>query len=202
MSFSIKDRQAALASLAATPPELVIIGGGVVGCSISAHAARLGLNVLLLEKDDIAAGSSGNSTGLAHAGLRYLAQGRVGYVFHESRERHRLQDLAPQWVQPFNFLLPVYKTDPYKFWMVRLGTVIYDVLSWIDSFLTRRSAARRHRVLSVEDVKGKIPGIRTDDLVGGIEYYVDAKLEDTRFTLGYAQQAAQHGARVVTHCTV
>ncbi len=202
MSFSFKDRQAALASLPATPPELVIIGGGVVGCSIAAHAARLGLNVVLIEKEDIASGASGNSTGLAHAGLRYLAQGRIGYVFREGRERHRLQELAPQWVRPFNFILPVYKNDPYKFWMVRLGTLIYDALGWIDALLTQRPLVRRHAVLTAEIVKSRIPGIRAEDLIGGIEYYVDAKLQDSRFTLGYAQQAAQHGARILTHCEV
>jgi glycerol-3-phosphate dehydrogenase len=202
MPFSFKDREASLASLLVDPPELLIIGGGVVGCSIAAHAARLGLDVLLIEKDDIASGASGNSTGLAHAGLRYLAQGRLGYVFREGRERHRLQELAPQWVQPFNFVLPIYKGDPYKFWMIRLGTLIYDALGWLDALITKRPLVRRHQVLSAEAVKAKIPGIRAEDLVGGIEYYVDAKLQDARFTLGYAQQAAQHGARILTHCEV
>ena len=202
MSFSWKDRQSALDSLQDNPPELLIVGGGIVGCSAAAHGAHLGLNVLLLEKDDLAAGASGNSTGLAHAGLRYLAQGKVGYVFREGRERHRLQELAPHWVSPFRFLLPVYKEDPYKFWMVRLGTWIYDFLGWMDACLTRRPLVRRHRVLSADDVKAKIPGIRADRLLGGIEYFVDAQLQDARFTLGYAQQAAQHGASVVTHCEV
>ncbi len=202
MSFSFKDRQSALTSIGTRHPELLVIGGGVVGCSIAAHAARLGLDVLLVEKEDIASGASGNSTGLAHAGLRYLAQGRIGYVFHEGRERFRLQELAPQWVQPFNFILPVYKHDPYPFWMARFGTWVYDALGWIDALLTRRPLVRRHRVLSQEEVKARIPGIRAEDLVGGIEYFVDAKLQDARFTLGYAQQAAQHGARIVTHCEV
>src|ERR1700690_3609392 len=112
MSFSYKDRQTSIASLQEKPPELLIIGGGIVGASAAAHASRFGLNVVLVEKEDIAAGASGNSTGLAPAGLRYLAQGRLGYVFREGRERYRLQELAPHWVRPFNFLLPVYKSDP------------------------------------------------------------------------------------------
>lgn len=199
MSFSWKDREIALASLANSPPELVIIGAGVVGCSVAAHAARLGLNVLVIDKDDIASGASGNSTGLAHAGLRYLAQGRVGYVFREGRERHRLQELAPHWVRPFNFILPAYAGDPYKFWMVRLGTWVYDLLGWIDALLTKRPMVRRHRVLSEADIKARIPAIRAEGLLGGIEYFVDAKLQDSRFTLGYAQQAVQHGARILTH---
>jgi glycerol-3-phosphate dehydrogenase len=202
MSFSWKDRQTALASLESNPPELLIIGAGIVGASTAAHAAKLGLNVLVIEKEDIAAGASGNSTGLAHAGLRYLAQGRVGYVFHEGRERHRLQDLAPHWVRPFNFILPAYKADPYPFWVMQVGTWIYDLLGWADALLTRRKLVRRHRVLSADEIKARIPGIRSEGLLGGIEYFVDAQLQDARVTLGYAQQAARHGARFITHCEV
>jgi glycerol-3-phosphate dehydrogenase len=202
MSFSWKERQTVIDSVSERPSELLVIGGGVVGCSAAAQAARMGLKVLLLEKEDLASGASGNSTGLAHAGLRYLAQGRVGYVFREGRERRRLQDLAPQWVSPFHFVLPVYKDDPYPFWMAQVGTWIYDILGWADAFVTRHPRVRRHRVLSAEAVKAKVPGIRTDLLQGGIEYYVDAKLQDSRFTLGYAQEAARHGARLATHCEV
>src|SRR5882757_5192084 len=137
MSFSYKDRQNTLAALSANPVELLVIGAGVVGASAAAHAARLGLNVLLIEKEDMASGASGHSTGLAHAGLRYLAQGRILYVFHESRERRRLQQLAPHLIKPFNFLYPVYTGDAFPLWMVRLGTWIYDRMAWMDSFLSR-----------------------------------------------------------------
>jgi len=202
MSFSWKDRQAAVASLESNPPELLIIGGGIVGTSAAAHAAKLGLNVLVLEKEDLAAGASGNSTGLAHAGLRYLAQGRIGYVFHEGRERRRLEELAPQWVHPFNFILPAYKKDPYPFWIMQIGTWIYDLLGWVDALLTGHPWVRRHRVLSAEEVKSRVPGIRSEDLLGGIEYFVDARLQDARVALGFAQQAARQGARVITHCEV
>src|SRR4051812_25898574 len=109
--MNAQPRSVHFGSLALRPPELLIIGGGIVGVSTAAHAARLGLDVLLVEAEDFAAGASGHSTGLAHAGLRYLAQGKILYVFHESRERRRLQQMAPHWVKPFNFLYPVYEGD-------------------------------------------------------------------------------------------
>src|SRR5258708_26035364 len=128
VSFSWKERQAAIETCKARSTELRIMGGGVVGCSIAAHASRLGLDCVLIEKNDFASGTSGNSAGVAHAGLRYLTRGRVGYVFKEARERLLLERLAPHWVQPFPFLFPVYKGDPFGFLGVKLGTALYD---WI-----------------------------------------------------------------------
>ncbi len=202
MSFSWKDRQAYLSSLEENPPELLIIGGGVVGTSIAAHAAEMGLNCALVEKTDLASGSSGNSTGLAHAGLRYLAQGRFFYVFHESRERRRLQEIAPHWVRPFNFVFPVYRGDPFRLWMVRLGTWIYDTMGWLDARLRRRKPAPPHRVLEPKSILERFPGLRFEGLTGATEYFVDAQLQDSRFTLGWAQKAAQKSARIMTSVEV
>ena len=199
MPFSWKERNLWLNSLTDNPPELLIIGGGAVGCSIAAHAARLGLNVLLVERQDLASGASGNSTGLAHAGLRYLAQGHVLYVFHESRERRRLERIAPHWTRPFNFILPVYRTDPFKLPMVRVGTWIYDALSSIDATLSREPRPKKHQLLSADEVRARIPGIQSECLDGGVEYFVDAQLQDSRFTLGWAQMAARYGARILTY---
>lgn len=199
MPFSWKERENILLHAAQTPPEVLIIGGGVVGCSTAMAASRLGLNVLLLDKEDLASGASGNSTGLAHAGLRYLAQGRIGYVFQAGHERQHLQEMAPQWARPFHFILPVYSGEPYSLWKVHLGTWIYDLLSRIDAFFTKRPAAKRCRRLSAQEVQSKIPGLKSDGLQGAMEYFVDAQLQDARLTLGLAQTAAKHGAQILPY---
>ena len=111
MNFGWVERQRAIDVSATRCAEVLIIGGGVVGCSLAAHGALLGMDCVLVERDDFAAGASSHSTGLAHAGLRYLAQGRIGYVLREARERLRLEGLAPHWVRPFPFLFPVYRDD-------------------------------------------------------------------------------------------
>ncbi|HVO32925.1 MAG TPA: FAD-dependent oxidoreductase, partial [Elusimicrobiota bacterium] len=199
MSFSWKNRQAWFDSLTSNPPEVLILGGGVVGCSIAAHASAMGLNCVLLERSDLATGASGNSTGLAHAGLRYLTKGQVWYVFREGRERDRIEQLAPHWVRPFNFLFPVYRGDPFGLSMVRLGTWIYDGMARLDALWSRRALPRQHRVARIPELLDRIPGLRTDGLQGATEYFVDAQLQDGRFTLGWAQQAARHGARIITY---
>ncbi|MDI3480877.1 MAG: hypothetical protein PWQ97_532 [Tepidanaerobacteraceae bacterium] len=39
--------------------DVVVIGGGVIGCSAAYHLAKRGVDVILVEKDDIASGTSG-----------------------------------------------------------------------------------------------------------------------------------------------
>jgi len=202
MAFSYKERQHTWQSLKDAPPEIVIIGAGVVGTATATAAARLGLHVLLIDKGDIAGGTSGASTGLAHAGLRYLAQGHIGYVFKAGRERRHLQEVAPHWVRPFDFILPVYKGEPHAFWVVRLGTFLYDWMARVDAWFSKRPMPRRYQTLSAAEVQNKIPGIKTESLEGGLAYFVDAQMQDTRLTLGLAQSAAQHGAKVLTYAEV
>ena len=52
--------------------DLLIIGGGINGTAIAREAARNGLRVMLVEKDDLAGHTSSASTKLIHGGLRYL----------------------------------------------------------------------------------------------------------------------------------
>jgi glycine/D-amino acid oxidase-like deaminating enzyme len=44
-------------------PDLLIVGGGIIGCSAAAFAAERGASVLLIESDQLAAGASGRNSG-------------------------------------------------------------------------------------------------------------------------------------------
>ena len=54
--------------------DVIVVGGGITGSGIALDAASRGMKVLLLEKQDFAAGTSSRSTKLIHGGLRYLKQ--------------------------------------------------------------------------------------------------------------------------------
>ena len=49
---------------AAPPPDVVVVGGGVIGCAIAYHLALAGVQVLVLERDQLAAGASGVAAGM------------------------------------------------------------------------------------------------------------------------------------------
>ena len=48
--------------------DLAVVGGGVNGCGIARDAAGRGARVLLLERGDLAQGTSSASTKLIHGG--------------------------------------------------------------------------------------------------------------------------------------
>ncbi|NMV11894.1 FAD-dependent oxidoreductase, partial [Vibrio parahaemolyticus] len=51
--------------------DVVIIGGGATGTGIMRDCALRGIACILLEKDDIASGTTGRNHGLLHSGARY-----------------------------------------------------------------------------------------------------------------------------------
>jgi glycerol-3-phosphate dehydrogenase len=74
MHLGLEYRRAALARLRQERFDIVIVGGGVVGCGAALDAATRGLKVALVEARDYAAGTSSRSSKLLHGGLRYLEQ--------------------------------------------------------------------------------------------------------------------------------
>ena len=50
--------------------DILIIGGGAVGCAVARELSRYRLSVALLEKEwDVAAGTSGRNSAVVHAGF-------------------------------------------------------------------------------------------------------------------------------------
>jgi glycerol-3-phosphate dehydrogenase len=186
-------RAAALASFAARPFDVLVIGGGITGCGIARDAVRRGLTVALVEKDDFASGTSSRSSRLVHGGVRYLEHGYLHLVFESSAERRRLLRLAPHLVRPLAFTWPVYVGARIPRWKLSAGLTLYDALALF------RNVGRHHR-LGRADVLAAEPALRADGLVGGAQYF-DAATNDARLTLANALDAAAQGAAVVNHAS-
>ena len=91
--------------------DLIIIGAGINGAGIARDATLRGMRVLVLDKGDVASGTTSWSTRLIHGGLRYLEHHEIGLVRESLRERERLLRIAPHLVRPLPLLLPVYRGD-------------------------------------------------------------------------------------------
>ncbi|MDE3217231.1 MAG: glycerol-3-phosphate dehydrogenase/oxidase, partial [Gemmatimonadota bacterium] len=174
--------------------DLLVIGGGITGAGVARDAALRGLQVLLAEKDDFAAGTSSRSSRLIHGGLRYLEHGQLELVFEASGERRRLLRLAPHLVRPLRFVWPVYDGARVPFWKVRAGVTLYDALAMFRN-------VHRHRKLSAAGVAAEEPMVARAGLRGGVSYY-DAATDDARLTLANVLDAERAGATVLNHVAV
>lgn len=190
----MSERAGLLQELGAWAFDVLVIGGGITGCGVAREAARRGLHVALVEKDDFASGTSSRSSRLIHGGVRYLEHGQIRLVFEASAERRHLLQAAPALVRPLAFTWPVYAGARIPRWKLGAGLWMYDVLAAF------RNVGRHHR-LSAREVLVREPRLRADGLRGGAAYY-DAATNDARLTLANALDAARRGAVVVNHARV
>jgi len=64
-------------------PDVLIIGGGVIGCAIARELSRYSLSVLLVEKEhDLAMQTSGRNDGMVHSGVD-LKKGSLKYKYNK-----------------------------------------------------------------------------------------------------------------------
>ncbi len=176
--------------------DVVIVGAGVNGCGVARDAAMRGLRVLLLDKGDIAAGTTAASTRLIHGGLRYLEHGEVGLVRESLRERETLlRRVAPHLVRPLAMLVPVYAGRRRGPLTIRAGMLAYDLLSSSKSL-------PRHRMLTAAEALRHAPGLDPEGLRGAALFY-DAQVEYAeRLAVENALDARAHGAAVLTYARV
>ena len=86
----------------------MVVGGGITGAGVALDAASRGLSVALLERRDLAHGTSRWSSKLVHGGLRYLEHREWGLAWESARERALLMGtIAPHLVRPLPFVIPL-----------------------------------------------------------------------------------------------
>lgn len=173
------------------PWDIVVIGGGITGAGILYEAARMGVAVLLLEKDDFASGTSSKSGKLVHGGLRYLKQGQVRITWHSVRERERLLRQLPGLVEPLGFLLPIDSDDRRGRLLCGAGLAAYDVIA----------GRRTHRFYPGDAFAALVPHVRRENLGGGFRFE-DAQTDDARLVLRVIKEAVDNGAVALNYARV
>ena len=171
--------------------DLAVVGGGINGAGIAADAAGRGLKVVLLEKGDLAGGTSSASSKLIHGGLRYLEHMEFRLVREALAEREVLLARAPHLIRPLRFVIP-HAPGMRSRLMLRLGLFLYDHLA------PRKVIPGSGPVDLSHDPMGRAlrPEFRS-----GFSYY-DCWVDDARLVISVALDAAQRGATVLTRAPV
>ncbi|MFI6867516.1 glycerol-3-phosphate dehydrogenase/oxidase [Nocardia sp. NPDC050406] len=178
--------------------DVLVIGGGITGVGVALDAVTRGLRTVLVEKHDLAFGTSRWSSKLVHGGLRYLASGGVGIAHESAVERDILiTRTAPHLTRALPQVVPLLPgIGAAQRSLIRTGFVAGDVL--------RRTAGtsaavlpRSRRVAAAEALK-LAPTVRRAGLRGGLLAWDGQLVDDARLVVAIARTAALYGASILT----
>ena len=194
IQFSNLNREKYMERLKTESFDLVIIGGGITGAGIALDAASRGLKVALLEKNDLASGTSSKSTKLIHGGLRYLKQFDFWLVKEVGSERAIVHKLAPHLVLPEKMLLPLIENGSYGKWLTSIGLKVYDILAQVTGD-DKRQMLEKKEALKLEPLLPK-------KILNGAGYYAEYRTDDARLTIENIKTSLMFGAQAMNYATV
>ncbi len=174
--------------------DVIVIGGGVNGVGVARDASMRGLSVALFERNDLAFGASGNSSGMIHGGLRYLTDDPQ-VTESSCRDSGHIQTIAPHLLFRIPFLVPVESR--------RYAKILFELM---DGFFEAYDGyqplkhGKPHARLTADEVRQLEPGV-AGELVGGMTFD-EWGIDGARLCTENAVDAIERGAKVFTGCTV
>jgi len=163
--------------------DIVIIGAGIVGCSIAYHLAAQGPpKVVVVEKDLICSGSTGKSAG----GIRqqFATEVNVRLSVESLQMFQRMKDELG--------IDPEFRQVGYLF----MATTEKE----LDLFRRQADFLQGHRVparmVSPDDIHRIVPYVRLDDIIGGAYCSTDGYAAPYEITMGYASAARRLGVKI------
>lgn len=178
--------------------DVLVIGGGITGAGLALDAASRGLRTVLVERRDLAHGTSRWSSKLIHGGLRYLASGQLGIAHESAAERHLLLTrLASHLTRPLAQVLPLYAPGhmaqgAYIGFGYGLGDGLRRFVGTPDAVLHAPGPIGAAETLRLT------PAVRQGDLRGAMRGWDGQLIDDARLVVAVARTAAGHGASVLT----
>lgn len=164
--------------------EAVVVGGGVVGCSIAYHLARRGLrDVIVLERETVGSGTTSKAAG----GIR-------AQFATETEIRFSLESIATfeRFVEEFG-VDPGYRKIGYLF----LVSDEADLRGFRERIALQQRLGADVRLITPADARRLVPGLRVDDLIAAVWGVGDGIAGPAEVTAGFARRARELGARIV-----
>ncbi len=163
---------------------MVIIGGGVVGCSIAYHLARRGQrDVVVLERETVGSGTTSKAAGGIRA--QFSTETEIRFSLESLRV---LQNFKEEFGVD-----PGFKQIGYLF-------LVSDEKD-LRGFETRIALQQRLgvdvRVIKPEEAQAIVPALRVDDLIAAVWGPQDGLAGPAEVTAGFAERARGLGARIV-----
>ncbi len=175
--------------------DVVVIGGGVNGTGVARDCALRGMRVALFERNDLAFGASGNSSGMIHGGPRYLTYD-PDVTYTSCLDSGHIQRIAPHLLFRIPFLMPVHAGRG----VAKVALTLLDAFFDLYDRYQPLKRGKPHTRLTPEELHQLEPGVMANT-VGGIAFD-EWGIDGVRLCVGNAIDAIEHGATVRVHTTV
>ena len=171
-------------SLEGVEPDVMIIGGGIIGCSIARELTKYQLNVLLVDKEsDVAMQASSRNDGMIHPGIAShpgTLRGEMN-VRGNAMYTQICKDLSIPFERWSNLIL--YSDRFFGF-----------ASSFVFAEREKKLGIEGHKV-SLEKLHEIEPNI-TDKAIGAFEFPSSGVLSPYKLTVAFAENAVENGAKV------
>ncbi len=168
---------------------VVVIGGGVIGCSVAYHLAHMGVDVVLLERDRVTSGTTWHAAGLM------VTFGSFSETSTEMRKYTR--DLYAR-LEAETGLATGF--NPVGFIEVACEPDRLEEYRRVSAF--NRYCGVNVQEISPREVKELFPLARVDDILAGFYVKEDGKANPVDVTMALAKGAKNAGARIFENTPV
>lgn len=168
--------------------DVVVIGGGIMGAAIAYYGAKAGLNITVLEKKEIASGTSSRCDG------NILAIDKdPGF---DSQMSLKSQELVHELSQTLT--LPFEYRNPGSILVCESDAEMEAAQKWVTQ---QQAAGLSFKMLDRADLRYESKYF-ADDLYGGLECKTDSTVNPYMLTFSMLHDAKKMGAEVYTHTEV
>jgi gamma-glutamylputrescine oxidase len=180
--------------------DVVVLGGGIAGCSAALHLAKRGYQVALLEAREVGYGASGRSGGQTIFGLAASQQALAAEVGRE--DAHRLFNLSIEALDLTQSLIRDYAIDcDYHANHVHVATKprhLRELAQWSRELLEEHGYSSA-RLLDRDELQTHV---RSERYLGGLLDPRSGHLHPLKFTQGVARAAETAGVKIFEHSQV
>ena len=171
----------------ANSSDVLIAGGGIIGCSIAYHLAQLGIKSTIIERESIGSQASGAATGLLVALKEAGAPEPFTRLIEESCKRHK--EIIPE-VEELSKIDAQYGDFAWTE-IACSDAEVSDLKEAFSEVLSGPAASW----LSESDLR-ELESRVTQDAIGGIYIGGQAQVDAYRLTLAFAQAAEALGVTI------